>query len=429
MRVQTASWDDDIAIVDLRSIGAQRDADDWLVSSWKAGQSRATEWSEHNVRLGSDGKIDLQLSANHQGAVRPYLGAEIQSETASETGIWSWTVQAPEMQPGAVFGMFLFQADYQNDPWLEFDFEFVGADTTKVQLSIHMEDEHGNRVSLGDGPAGPIEIDLGFDASKGFHTYQIELTGSSALFHVDGAVVGAFDASDMPRQVWSSGPVKSFTDIWAASPEQSDWAGQIDELSQPLTATIAHLAVPGVGAAEQSGGGQADHLVGLDQNDVLMGLAGADALDGAAGDDHLMGNRGRDVLRGGAGQDRLDGGAGRDKLHGGAGEDLLIGGHGFDHLWGGDAGDVFVIQSDKADRIRDFNLSHGDRLDLSYFQLSDVTAKADMPLRWLDGVRGNGTRDVLQLETDRGWKTLAVIDDPNDQLHLSDLWSADLLVF
>jgi beta-glucanase (GH16 family) len=43
------------------------------------------------------------------------------------------------MVDGAVFGMFTYRADHFNDPWIEFDFEFVGADTTKVRLNIHME--------------------------------------------------------------------------------------------------------------------------------------------------------------------------------------------------------------------------------------------------------------------------------------------------
>ena len=54
------------------------------------------------------------------------------------------------MEPGAVFGMFTYNADWEHQPWVEFDFEFVGADTTKVQLAIRMEDAAGNHITQHD---------------------------------------------------------------------------------------------------------------------------------------------------------------------------------------------------------------------------------------------------------------------------------------
>jgi Ca2+-binding RTX toxin-like protein len=421
-------------ILDLRLPGQQRDEDDWLVSTWNAGQSVDTKWSAENVVINSDGAVELHLTSDNDAGERTFSGGEIQSEAAHETGVWSWTAQAPDMQDGTVFGMFLFQEDYQNDRWLEFDFEFVGADTTQVQLSIHMEAEDGSRIRLADGPAGTQVIDLGFDASEGMHTYEIELTGSSAIFRVDGVVLAEYSAADMPGQVWYSGPVKSFADLWAVSEKQSAWAGTPDPDAPPLVAVIEEVKLPGgdgtdgnqsAFASEVTGTSAAEDLFGTEGDDLIRGAAGNDQVVGDKGADHLYGNRGRDILRGKEDDDFLFGGGGRDRLAGGSGDDRLNGGGGFDQLRGGGGADVFVFKpAGGADRVNDFRLSHGDTLDFSALGIDS----ADQ-LRWLDGERGRGTRDLVEMETADGWKNIAVIDDKAEVLTLDLLLAQDAILF
>ncbi|SFM59553.1 VWA domain-containing protein, partial [Halopseudomonas yangmingensis] len=73
------------------------------------------------------------------------------------------------------------------------------------------------------------------------------------------------------------------------------------------------------------------------------------------------------------GNDLLDGGAGNDLLVGGAGDDVLIGGQGDDLMYGGKGADTFVWQKDDqgsllvpaVDRVMDFSVAEGDRLDIS----------------------------------------------------------------
>ncbi|UWS10019.1 family 16 glycosylhydrolase [Phaeobacter inhibens] len=418
--------------VDLRIPGQVREDDDWLVSTWNAGQSRDTKWSKDNVQINADGAVELHLTSESGAGERTFAGGEMQSEAAHETGTWSWTAQAPQMQDGTVFGMFLYQEDYRNDRWLEFDFEFVGANTRQVQLSIHMEAEDGSRVRLADGPAGPLVVDLGFDAAAGLHTYEIELTGTAAIFRVDGEVLAELSGADMPGGLWYSGAVKSFADLWAVSDNQTAWAGTPDPDAPPLVAVIADVSLPGqeqVGtpnfATEQVGTDQAEDLFGGDGADLIHGGAGADQLVGNSGADHLYGDKGRDILRGKDGDDFLFGGRGKDRLAGGGGEDVLDGGIGRDQLRGGGGADTFIFsQGGPADRVNDFTLSHGDTLDLTRFNLNGAEQ-----LRWLDGERGRGTRDLLQVEEDDGWINVAVIDDRAEALTLDLLIAQDAILF
>ncbi len=216
----------------------------WIVSDWPAGQSSIMGWSSANVRPG-EGGIDLVLDSNPASEVgaetRPYLGGEIQSKGVATTGTWSWRARAPKMVEGAVFGMFLYRADHEGDPWREYDIEFVGSGTTVVELNIHFEDAAGRHVSL---LGGPKKVELGFDAAEDFHDYEIEVREARAIFRIDRAVVGDFAPADVEGSVWSTGPLRSFVDLWAVQPAQAGWAGVWAWDGVPLTATLEAVSLP-----------------------------------------------------------------------------------------------------------------------------------------------------------------------------------------
>lgn len=220
---------------------------DWRVSDWPAGQTRIMDWSPRMVRQGPDGVnliLDRNPAAETDTTARPWLGGEIQSKAKAETGIWRWRVRVPEMVDGAVFGLFLYRADHEADPWREYDIEFVGSGTTELEINIHFEDDQGKRVSLGDALGGPLKVDLGFDAAQDFHDYEIEVQTDRAIFRIDGKVVADVGPDDMPGGVWSVGPLRSFVDLWAASPGQADWTGKWVDPGRPLIATVAGAEVP-----------------------------------------------------------------------------------------------------------------------------------------------------------------------------------------
>ena len=158
----------------------------------------------------------------------------------------------------------------------------------------------------------------------------------------------------------------------------------------------------GSGDDQLDGGSGDDSLSGGSGDDLLSGDTGDDTLLAGSGDDTLTGGGGQDSLRGGAGQDALyggddrdklngdrgddllDGGEGRDTLNGSSGDDTLFGGDGKDALYlgsgddnatGGSGADRFVFRSEdldgSADRITDFSVSEGDRLDFRSLEVSD----------------------------------------------------------
>jgi serralysin len=104
-----------------------------------------------------------------------------------------------------------------------------------------------------------------------------------------------------------------------------------------------------------SGGGD-DWVVGGRDNDSLVGSSGQNLVYGNIGADTCDGGDGNDVVRGGQDNDILTGGGGDDYVSGDKGSDTVTGGAGADvfHTFG-DAG---------LDRVTDFSLAQGDRVQL-----------------------------------------------------------------
>jgi hypothetical protein len=221
--------------LEIVQIWEEKEPTDWLVSSWDAGQSSINRWTSDNVVSTEDGGVEIILHANETGKGRAFDGGEIQHGIKASYGTWGWTAKAPEMIDGTVFGMFLYKADWKNDPWLEYDFEFVGEDTTKVQLNVHMEDANGQHITLKE----PAIIDLGFDAADAEHLYEITVKPDHVIFEIDDMEVARFDADDMPGNVWYSGSLRSFVDLWAAPPSMEGWTGKLDYKGEPLVATVS----------------------------------------------------------------------------------------------------------------------------------------------------------------------------------------------
>ncbi|MGB5216828.1 MAG: retention module-containing protein [Smithella sp.] len=103
-------------------------------------------------------------------------------------------------------------------------------------------------------------------------------------------------------------------------------------------------------------GTTAYYLTSANYFDPIMGTEGDDTLSGISGNDVMMGGPGNDILNGLAGDDSIDGGNGNDTLSGGAGNNILHGGQG---------ADTFVVSNDARDNILDYNLTEGDKVDVT----------------------------------------------------------------
>jgi serralysin len=123
--------------------------------------------------------------------------------------------------------------------------------------------------------------------------------------------------------------------------------------------------VGGAGFDDINGNTGDDTASGGLGGDWVVGGQNNDSLAGDDGDDIVYGNLGNDTCAGGTGADLIRGGQGDDCLAGGDGNDWLSGDRGDDTVTGGAGADVFHSFSGAGiDRVLDFHLSEGDRVQL-----------------------------------------------------------------
>lgn len=115
--------------------------------------------------------------------------------------------------------IFTYTGPSDKQPWDEVDIEILGKDPTKMQT---------NYITNGVGGHETI-INLGFDASKDFHTYAFEWTATSIKWYVDDLLVHTETGS---RGALPTHPSKIMLNLWPGIGEES-WLGTFN-YSGPL---------------------------------------------------------------------------------------------------------------------------------------------------------------------------------------------------
>jgi beta-glucanase (GH16 family) len=104
---------------------------------------------------------------------------------------------------GLVTSFFTYAGVWGEKSHHEIDFEVLGKDPTKVQINYYAE---------GEGKKGEHEkiINLGFDASKGYHNYGFKWAKDSITWYIDGKpVFTTRPGAKMPNK-----PCKIMVNFW-----------------------------------------------------------------------------------------------------------------------------------------------------------------------------------------------------------------------
>ncbi len=206
------------------------DASSWLLQDgWVDGDWFRCGWNKDNVIFRGDAMTLVLDDAPSAG--KPYSCGAYQSNEKFGYGRYEARMRVPKGS-GLVSAFFVYTGPYYGDPWDEIDFEFLGKDTTQVQI---------NWFAGADEPDHGKLIDLGFDASEDFHTYAFEWRPDSITWVVDGRVVHEVtaDTATLP-----SHPGKIFATIWAGTNE--GWLGAF-EYEGPVSAeyeSISYTPLP-----------------------------------------------------------------------------------------------------------------------------------------------------------------------------------------
>jgi len=190
-------------------------------------------FTPNNIEVDSQDVTQLTLR-EQTTAVRLFTSAAIATQQKLLFGKFITTLK-PTNAPGLVTGIFL----HRNSPRQEIDIEFLGKDTTKMLVNVFYNPGlEGTKLEYGYRGT-PVLIDLGFDASKEFHQYEIEWHENILRWHVDGHVV-------YERVQWDPTPIPNLpmefnVNIWYS--RSKELAGELDQTKIPTHSKIKSIQI------------------------------------------------------------------------------------------------------------------------------------------------------------------------------------------
>lgn len=166
-----------------------------------------TDWSRDNLRL--DHGLHLTLTPQ-TAAKNRFLGASIRRKTRTHYGRYE-AVLHPAKGAGIVTGFFTYTGPHYGTRHDEIDIEFLGQDTTKVQVAWFV-----------DGQLTAHKIPLGFDAADRPRRYAFEWHPDRIRWFVEDHII--FEVTDQQARLPKE-PGFLFANLWAVDKTVQSWAG------------------------------------------------------------------------------------------------------------------------------------------------------------------------------------------------------------
>lgn len=209
--------------VQYSSLWASMDSDSsaWNKATWSNGGMFNCGFKADHAYF-SGGNLVLKLD-NVSSSGKPYSSGEYRTNNTFSYGTYEVNMKAAKAS-GTVTSFFT----YTGSPWDEIDVEILGKNTTQVQFNYYVNGTGGHEKI----------INLGFDASQGFHKYAIEYGNGYINWYVDGVwkygvnnsgTLNAPKGAAMP-----SHPMQIMVNLWPGTGVDS-WLGAF-RYSSPLYA-------------------------------------------------------------------------------------------------------------------------------------------------------------------------------------------------
>jgi beta-glucanase (GH16 family) len=174
----------------------------WNKADWTNGGMFNCGWLPDHVTFDS-GQMTIRLD-NYPSHGKPYSSGEYRTNNTFSYGTFETNMIAAKGS-GLVTSFFL----YTGNPWDEIDMEILGKNTYQAQLNYFVN---------GVGHHEKI-IDLGFDASQGYHKYTIEWGEGYIKWYVDGSLRHSAYGGPQPTH-----PMQIMVNLWPGT-GVDDWLG------------------------------------------------------------------------------------------------------------------------------------------------------------------------------------------------------------
>jgi hypothetical protein len=195
--------------------------------------SNLSIFTSDNISINDSGVTQLTLR-EQATTVRQFTSAAIATRQKYLYGKFIAEIK-PSNVSGLISGMFL----HRNGPYQEIDIEFLGKNTKKMLVNVfYNPGTEGTKLEYGYRGT-PILIDLGFDAAKEFHRYEIEWCEHIIRWRVDKRVVHE-------RVLWNPTPIPNLpmefnVNLWHSRSKKL--AGKLDKTKIPAQAEIRSIQI------------------------------------------------------------------------------------------------------------------------------------------------------------------------------------------
>jgi endo-1,3-1,4-beta-glycanase ExoK len=202
----------------------------WMVSDgWVNGTHQGCTWSRETTTL-SGGILHLRVTKS-PNRLRPYKCAELQTTARYGYGTYEARVRIASGS-GLNTAMFTYSGPPLTPKHDEIDFEFLGKNTSTVQLN-YFTGARGGHETFAATPS---------NATAAFHTYAFTWGPGTIKWYIDGKLVRAASGADLPTT-----PGKFYLTLWSGSPTVNDWLGALDANRLPESADIDWAAFTAAG--------------------------------------------------------------------------------------------------------------------------------------------------------------------------------------
>lgn len=170
------------------------------------------DWVRENVSQGPDGlRLDVTPTGDPK---KPYALAEVQMLGSYGYGRYE-TIMRPAKGSGLVSAFFTYTGPYFGKPHDEIDIEFVGMDTSIVELNYFHKGKTGSSA----------RIKLPFDAAEEDHLYAFDWKPEGISWYVDGKLIYQTAPND-PFVPKNAG--RLVISNWTGKKELRQWHGAPD---------------------------------------------------------------------------------------------------------------------------------------------------------------------------------------------------------
>ncbi|WP_285600245.1 glycoside hydrolase family 16 protein [Kineosporia sp. NBRC 101731] len=191
---------------------------------WSNGGMFDVGWRADHLQFGNGVMSSILDTASCPGGCsgKSYASGEYRNNDLLSYGRFEVRMKAVQ-RPGTVTSFFTYTGPSDGQAWDEIDVEILGKDTTKMQTNYFTDGVGGHETV----------IDLGFDASAGFHDFAIEWWNQGTInWFVDGRLVHQEDGSRGPLP---TRPQRIMMNLWPGTGVDS-WLEPFTNPGRPLTA-------------------------------------------------------------------------------------------------------------------------------------------------------------------------------------------------